>query len=74
MISEATADILNLIEEKGEEHNTLQRVLMEFLKEELAHLLEISVERTYESYYDASRITVKLKLDDEVISSDSVLV
>lgn len=54
--------------------NDLQKAMWEFMKQQLSRRLEISVERTYESYYDASRITVKLKLDDEVISSDSVLV
>jgi hypothetical protein len=50
MLSKAAADIVGLLEEKGEEHNTLQRVLLEFLKDELPHLLEVRVEKEYEAF------------------------
>lgn len=72
MISKSTADIINLLEEQGEEHNTLQRVLLEFLKEELPHMLSVSVDTENAGFYEAEgkRVKVALKLGEEVISSD----
>jgi hypothetical protein len=55
--------------------NDLQKAMWEFMKQQLAQRLEISVDKYYVGFFDSgSKITVKLKLDGEVISSDYVTV
>lgn len=74
MLSKSTTGIINLLEQDNGEHNTLQRVMLEFLKRELlkGDLLSVSVETSSagDYYSNDQKVTVKLKLGKEVISED----
>lgn len=72
MLSQATTDIIDLLSEEGEEPNTLQRVMLEFLKRELPNMLEVEVYHGDSGDYYSSdqKVKVKLKLCGELFSED----